>query len=465
MKLTIVIAFLIGLCLLSNYVQQSQAGHIQDQYQKIADLIMATAMQNTNITKLHYLCDKFGNRFAGSQHLKDATAWIVDTMNNKENLTAKTEEIEFNQWFRGAESAKMVVPYEKPFSILGLGNTISSNGPIRGKVIVVSSFDELTARADEAVGNIVLYNVPFVTYGATVQYRSKGAIEAAKVGAIAACVRSIASYSLYTPHTGSTHYDDSVPKIPFFAVTVEDAELMGRLASYGEEVEIEFDIDSYRQDATGSNILATISGWQSPDQISAFGGHIDSWDVGNGCNDDAGGFFSTWEAVKLLNDLISIQHIPVPRRSIRSIGWLNEENGSDGANYYYKNHLEIEDHILVGESDNGNFKPIDFGFSGGSTAGFKAFSEVVGLLSQFNITATYGTGSTTDNTMWCSEETPCSSLHSSGMSSGDQTYFWYHHSNADTPDKMIDDGVRQSVAAIAVVLYVTADMPDSLNAL
>eukprot|EP01099_Mayorella_cantabrigiensis_P008712 TRINITY_DN824_c0_g1_i6.p1 TRINITY_DN824_c0_g1~~TRINITY_DN824_c0_g1_i6.p1 ORF type:complete len:465 (-),score=125.92 TRINITY_DN824_c0_g1_i6:96-1490(-) len=460
----LLLVLLITLFVLSNtHSSPEPTGSIQEDYQKIADLIIATAMEKSNLTKLYYLCDHFGNRFAGSQRLKDATAWIVNTMKH-ENLSVETQDITWNQWFRGEEWATMLTPFEKKLSILGFGNTVPSGGVITGKVLVVNNFTELQDRAAEAKGKIILFNVPFTTYGETVQYRAYGAIEAAKVGGIASLVRSVASYSLYTPHTGMTNYDDNVPAIPTFALTVEDAAMMGRLAGYGDEITIQFSIESSRMEATGQNILATVEGREFPKSVSAFGGHIDSWDVGSGAIDDAGGFFSTWEAVKILNELIESGAIERPRRSVRSIGWLNEENGSEGANYYFDSTKEEEEQVLVGESDYGNFKPVEIGFTG-SQKGFSVFKQVVDLLSVFNLTTVYGDGNTTDNRMWCAQGLPCASLLSSGTSSDDEMYFWFHHSNADTSDKLVAEGLRESIASIAVVLYVTADMPLSLNLL
>eukprot|EP01099_Mayorella_cantabrigiensis_P001342 TRINITY_DN1584_c0_g2_i2.p1 TRINITY_DN1584_c0_g2~~TRINITY_DN1584_c0_g2_i2.p1 ORF type:complete len:180 (-),score=23.96 TRINITY_DN1584_c0_g2_i2:16-555(-) len=169
--------------------------------------------------------------------------------------------------------------------------------------------------------------------------------------------------------------------------------------------------------------------------------------------------FRLGKRIRILNNLISRGVITRPRRSVRSIGWFNEENGADGAYSYYNNHnkQKNQNHIFVGESDNGNFFPNDFGYSGGSEASFKEFSSVVSLLSVFNITATYGTGTTTDNKMWVSE-TACVNLHSKGHTDSDPYYFWFHHTDADTPDKLNADGLKASVAAIAVVLYVSADM-------
>jgi len=225
---------------------------------------------------------------------------------------------------------------------------------------------------------------------------------------------------------------------------------------------MEFYLDSYHATLTGKNILADITGRELPTHIAAFGGHIDSWDVGTGAVDDGGGVFSTWEAVKILNDMIMAGELERPRRSIRSIGWFNEENGSDGANLYFEKHKDIETHVLVGESDEGNFKPINFGYTG-TDEGYALFQSIVGLLHDLNITSSNNDGETTDNEMWCAAGYPCASLESTGDSSGDQTYFWFHHSDADTPDKLVESGLKLSAAAIAVVLYVAADIPESLS--
>jgi hypothetical protein len=246
--------------------------------------------------------------------------------------------------------------------MLGLGGSIATPAAgITADVMVVTSYDELRARAAEARGKIVLFNVPFTTYGQTVQYRSGGAVAAARVGAVASIIRSVTPYSMRTPHTGGMAYNDSVPKIPHAAITADDADMIARMIGRGQKVTVKLTMSARMMpDAQSRNVIAELRGSTSPDEVVVMGGHIDSWDVGRGAMDDAGGVVVAWEAIRILKEL-GLR----PRRTIRVVGWTNEENGVRGGTGYRDAHrAELDKHIAAIESDGGVFKPVGFGFTG-----------------------------------------------------------------------------------------------------
>ncbi|MFZ9815674.1 MAG: peptidase M28 family protein, partial [Candidatus Kapaibacteriota bacterium] len=208
---------------------------IKEQYSDISAKIIAEALKDSNAYKrLSIMCDTYGPRLSGSQNLEKAIDWILATMKTDGFDTVYSEPVKVPHWVRGNESLRLNAPFEKNISVLGLGGTIAtpSNG-VTGEVIVVHSFDELSKRSKDAIGKIVVFNVPFTKYSETVRYRVSGASEAAKHGAIASLVRSIGPASLNTPHTGGMRYADDVKKIPHAAISIEDAEMLDRQCGLG----------------------------------------------------------------------------------------------------------------------------------------------------------------------------------------------------------------------------------------
>jgi carboxypeptidase Q len=369
-------------------------------------------------------------------------------------------------WVRGEESLELLYPRKHKMALLGLGGSIGT-GPegVTAEAFVVSSFDDLKANKSKAVGKVVVFNAPWVSYGKTVAYRVGGADAASAVGGVAALVRSITPYSLYTPHTGSMYYSGRVRKVPTAAITVEDAEMLARMQARGQPIKLKLVMGAHSPPPTASrNILAQVNGSQLPDYIVLIGGHIDSWDVGQGAMDDGAGFFSAWEAVRIINNLIKQQKLPRPRRSIRVIGWVNEEMGARGAIVYKQKHQnELSKHQIAIESDSGNFKPTGFGFSGSASA-LSVMQNISALLAPLQADAIYpGQGADTDNGFLVDAGVPGGSLESEGFSEKPFYYFNYHHSNADTITSLNYEGVRASVAAFAVMAYVLADIPENLQ--
>ncbi|MEX0608239.1 MAG: M28 family metallopeptidase [Balneolaceae bacterium] len=423
-----------------------------------AEELIESAMESDEAwERLVYLADTFGPRFSGSENLENSIDWIVETMESDGFDRVWTQPVKVPNWIRGEESAILTSPYKKNLPMLGLGGSIATpeNG-ITAEVIVVQSFEELEQVSDKVEGKIVLYNVEFTTYGATVAYRTNGAVEAAKHGAVASLVRSVGSYSMQTPHTGVSRYQEGVQKIPHAAITVEDAMLIQRLYQRGEKVEITLKMEAETlPDADSRNVIAEVTGSEFPDEIIVMGGHIDSWDVGQGVMDDGGGCIAAWEAVRLMIEL-GIK----PKRTIRVVLWTNEENGLRGAEEYHRwvkeDERSLENHVLAIESDAGVFDPRGFGFSGSEQA-YEMLSEIGGHLESIDSGVVTKGGGGADIGPLMRDGVP-----GMGLTVDGSKYFWYHHTDADTIDKLEKTDFNECVATMAVFAYMVADIDERL---
>ena len=417
-------------------------------------LIDAAMADSAAWDRLAYLTDTFGPRFSGSENLENAIAWILEEMERDGLENIRGEPVMVPHWVRGEEKLVLLEPHERELLVLGLGGSIGTGpGGVTGEVLVVNSYDDLAARGDQARGKIILWNVPFTSYGATVNYRSNGAVRAAEAGAIASLVRSVGPFSMYTPHTGNSRYDEEVPRIPHAAVTVEDAMMMQRMQDRGQTVRIRLEMGGqWLPDALSHNVVGEIVGSEYPEEIIVLGGHIDSWDVGTGAMDDAGGCVAAWEALRLMKAMGL-----TPKRTIRVVMWTNEENGLRGGNAYRDAHIdELDNHILAMESDAGLFKPRGFGFSG-SEAAFDVLTQIGTLLEELESGTVTKGGGGADIGPIMAEGVPGMGLNVDGSK-----YFWYHHTNADYVDKLDPDDVARSVATMAVFAWVVADMEQRL---
>ena len=434
---------------------KNELGKIAKKFQKNGNLIIDKAMSDSEgYDRLGEMLDTFGPRFSGSTNLEKALEWIIDEMNNDGLDNVHGEEVMVPKWVRGKESATMTAPWEKDLAILGLGGSVGTGSRgLSGEVFVVNSFDDLKARSSEAKGKIVLYNVPFTSYGETVQYRYRGASEAAKVGGIASLIRSVGPYSMDTPHTGTSAYEDGVKKIPHAALTLEDAAMMGRMADRGLTIKVSLYMEGrFEGDVPSQNVMGEITGSEYPDEVIVLGGHIDSWDVGQGAHDDGGGCVAAWQAVKLIKDL-GLK----PKRTIRAVMWTNEENGLRGGEAYRDAHFnELDNHILAMESDAGVFKPSGFGFSGPDES-LKILQDIRTLLYRIDSGIITKGGGGADIGPIMREGVP-----GMGLSVDGSRYFWYHHTPADTYDKVDKDEFNRCVATMPLMAYVVADMDNRL---
>ena len=324
-------------------------------------LIGAALSDHAAWRRLAVLTDTFGHRLSGSRALEDANEWAIREMQKDGLDHVHAEPVMVPHWVRGSESLEVTAPYPSRLAMLGLGNSVGTpRGGIEADLLVVSNFDELDRRASEAVGRIVLFNVPYVDYGTTVAYRTSGPSRAARAGAVAALVRSVGLDGLRTPHTGMLSYQADAPQIPAAAVAFEDALRLERMVARGT-VRVRLSMDAaMHEDAQSANVVAELPGRERPSECVVVGGHFDSWDVGTGAIDDGGGCVVTWEAVRLMKAL-DLR----PRRTVRVVLFTNEENGLRGGTAYRDRHkAELPGHVLMIESDGGVFRPRGFGFTG-----------------------------------------------------------------------------------------------------
>src|ERR1043166_6007200 len=387
---------------------------VEDYRERAARIIGAALTDDTAYRRLAWLTDRIGNRLSGSDSLQRAIEWAASEMRRDGLDDVHTERVMVPHWVRGEESLELVSPVSRKLSMLGLGDSVGTPaGGVTAEAVVVHSFDELEALGEKLRGKIVVYNVPFTNYGATVQYRASGPSRAAGYGAVAAIVRSVTPVSLQTPHTGGAHF------LP---------------------------------DAESANVVVEIKGREKPEEVVLIGGHIDSWDVGQGAQDDGGGIVATWEAVRLLKKL-GLR----PRRTIRVVLFTNEENGARGGAAYADAHKsELPNHILAVESDSGVFRPTGFGLSEKATPQARAdFNEIAKLLTGLRADHINPDGEGTDIAPMMQAGVTGASLDVDGTH-----YFDIHHTQADTFDKVNPQELASGVAALAVMAYVVADMPE-----
>lgn len=417
-------------------------------------IIEASTADSAAFERLAYLVDTFGPRFSGTEALENAIDWILEEMREDGLQNVRGEEVMVPRWVRGSESLTLVEPRSGDLAVLGLGGSVGTPpGGVEADVLVVQSLEELESRSADAAGKIVLFNVPFETYGTTVRYRANGAVWAATHGAVGSLVRSIGPASMYTPHTGNMRYEEGVPQIPHAAITLEDAEMLQRMQDRGQRLRVRLAMEAETlPDVPSRNVVAELVGTERPDEIVVVGGHIDSWDVGQGAMDDAGGCVAAWEAVRLLQEL-GLR----PRRTIRVVLWTNEENGLRGATEYRDQHRdELDDHVLAIESDAGVFRPEGFGF-GGSDAGYEVVRRIGELLDGIGAGEIRRGGGGADIGPLMREGIP-----GMGLNVDRSRYFWYHHTEADMLDKLDVEEFNLCVAALAVATFVAADMPERI---
>ena len=405
--------------------------------------------------RLAEVADRFGPRPAGSKSLEDAIDWSIATMRADGLTDARREKVMVPNWRRGKESLRIVAPVQRDLRILGLGGTVGTKGTLRAPLMVVSSLEELDKRGNEAKGRIVLVNHEMPSYdheqddsgyGTAVRPRSEGASRAAKYGAVALLIRSVTAVSLDTPHTGAMRYDEAVRKIPAAAVTVEGAEFLARMAARGS-VEVGLQLGARAlPDVASANAIAEIRGREKPEEVVVIGGHIDSWDVGDGSSDDAAGCVMAMEAALMLKELGL-----VPRRTIRVVLFTNEEYGLRGAKEYFAAHGE-EKHVAAIESDSGAGAPRGFGVASKDpavVAGVQRFAKLFTGLGADDIDKGWGGA---DISPLMENGVLGLSLRPEGSH-----YFDLHHSPADTVDKIDPEHLQRNAAAFALMAYILAE--------
>jgi len=416
-----------------------------DDYRAPAGRIIGAALTSDKAyERLAYLTDQIGNRLSGSKSLERAIVWALAEMKSDGLDNVRGEKVMVPHWVRGEESLELTSPVPQKLTLLGLGNSIGTPAAgITADAVVVRNFDELDALGERVRGKIVVYNVPFTTYGPTVRYRLAGASRAARHGAVAALVRSVTPVSLQTPHTGAMAYDEKQPKIPVAAITIEGAELLQRLYDRGVTPTLRLKMEAkFLPDVESANVIAEIRGSEKPDEVVLVSGHFDSWDVGQGAHDDGGGCIVAWEAVRLLKEL-GLR----PRRTIRVVLYTNEENGLRGGNAYrdaYRS--ELSKHVLAIESDSGIYRPEGLGLAASAPPQARSnLREIAKLLAGIRADGIAADGGGADIGPIMREGVVGASLDVDGTH-----YFDIHHTPADTLDKISRQDLALCVATMAV---------------
>ena len=430
---------------------------LEAKYIEAATKLAALAEDDTRAwERLAYVADTFGHRLSGSSALEQTIDWAIETMAADGLSDARREQVMVPHWVRGKESAQILGPVNRPLPVLGLGMTVGT--PARGitaEVIVVADLDELDRRAGELAGKIVVINQAMpeydhehhdASYGTTVQIRSSGASKAAAHGAKAVLTRSVTASSLRTLHTGALNYAEDQPKIPAAAITPEDAEWFMRTAARGETIKVQLKLGAkLLPDAVSANAVAELRGREKPDEIVVIGGHIDSWDVGDGSTDDGSGCLMAMEAALMLKELGLI-----PRRTIRVVLFTNEENGLRGGKAYAKAHAD-ELHVAGIESDSGAGAPWGFGI-GQDQAQLDPLLRYAPLFEPFGANNLVLGGGGADISPLTAE-----GMLGIALKPDTSHYFDLHHSPADTIDKIPPYHLERNAAAIALMAYILAE--------
>jgi carboxypeptidase Q len=440
-----------------SYSQKIDSITVIAKYGDIAEKIYKAAMADTTAyEKLAYMCDTFGPRLSGSENLENALNWIHQEMIKDGLANVRSDEVMVPHWERNRGYCELVTPRRVQFPMLAIGGSVPTPPEgITARVIVVKSFEELKKRADEAKGKIVVYNKPYLGYGDAVQFRVWGAIRAAEVGAVASLIKPATSMSMNNPHTGMMHYEDTVAKIPHASITDEDAAMLERMCNRGQSPVVYLYLTcETHPDSKSQNIIGELMGTELPKEIVVLGGHSDSWDAGTGAHDDGAGCVSTWKAVKLLQDL-GLK----PRRTLRACMFVNEENGLRGGKAYAEKYGK-EKHALAFEFDSGVFPPSEIGFNGSDSLHTVEMLKVLKYAEPLfrkidSISVRQGGGGVDISPLVNQYKVPAMSLNTRDR----EKYFWYHHSATDTIDKIDRGDFNKCIAAIALAVYIYADLP------
>jgi Zn-dependent M28 family amino/carboxypeptidase len=425
-----------------------------------ARLAGAALLDGQTYATVQALSDRIGQRLAGTAGAERAVEWALGAMRAAGLKNVHREPVQVPRWQRGDESAEVVAPAALPLHAAALGGSVGTpKGGVTAEVVEVASFDELTALGAKARGKIVFFNKPmqrtrgFEGYGAAVGLRGSGAIAAARVGAVAALIRSVGTGAHRLPHTGATRYDKTVAAIPFAAVAVEDAELLHRLLAGGAAVRVKLTLGAHQlSPAASANVVGEVPGRERPEEIVVVGAHLDSWDLGAGALDDAAGCAIALEVGRV------IAALGAPRRTVRIIFYMNEEYGLSGALAYADAHrAELARHAAAIEADDGAGRPTGFGVAGGapSLALLRAWAAPLADL-RLDEPRTVEQGGADLIPLQAAGVPIVTVLQD--MSS----YFDWHHTAGDTLDKIDPADLSLAAVAYAVTTWTLADAPERL---
>jgi hypothetical protein len=418
------------------------------------------------LNQLRHLTDNIGPRISGSPQAGQAVEYVAAQMRAL-GAEVTLEKAKVPHWVRGAETAEVVAwPGQTPGTtqkivLTALGGSVATPAEgLTADLVVVDDWKQLSALPPGAVkGKILLFNHKFdkelasqggglEAYGGGVVYRGAGPIAGATAGAVAVLVRSVGGADYRLPHTGMTAYSDKVPKIPAAAITAEDADLLKDLTGQGP-VKLHLTLTPQTlPDAESYNVIADWKGTEHPEQVVIVSGHLDSWDLGTGAIDDGAGVVVSMQVIHLLHDL-GIR----PRRTVRFVAWMSEEEGSEGAAQYMADHKnEIANHIGAIESDLGCDHPTGIFYSGKPALGqwLRPVSQVLDAIGAETDVAAPETG---EDIAGLTEK----GVPSFAPVQDSRFYFNYHHTAADTFDKVNPRHLNENAAVMTVLAYALAD--------
>ncbi|MDC3218982.1 M20/M25/M40 family metallo-hydrolase [Flavobacteriaceae bacterium] len=424
------------------------------------DKIYDEALANGNSYEwLDYLSNQIGGRLSGSINYDRSVKWGMGELEIINLDSVWLQPVMIPKWVRGApEYAHIESSPGNTISvpIAALGGSISTPSiGISANVIEVKNFKELKMIGKDSIrGKIIFYNRPmdptlintFQAYGGSVNQRTQGAVEAAKLGAVGVIVRSMTTSLDDYPHTGSMYYDGLSlnQRIPAAAISTNGAELLSSMLSLNPNIKFFFRQNSKNfPDVLSHNVIAQINGSEKPDEIILIGGHLDSWDLGDGSHDDGAGIVQSMEVLRILKDLNYS-----PKRTIRVVLFANEENGlRGGAKYAEEARLNNEKHFFALESDAGGFTPRGFSFDT-SEKEFKTIKKFENLFIKYGMDNFFIGGSGADIGPLKNGE-----VILAGLRPDTQRYFDYHHAASDTFDKINKRELELGAAAMTALVY------------
>ena len=416
-----------------------------------------------------HLANNIGPRLSGSAQAQKAIEYVADEL-KKIGCDVHLEKVMVPHWVRGDETAALVqFPGQaenttQKIALCALGPSVATPAEgLAAEVVVARNFEELKSLGREKVeGKIVLFNYPFDkqmaaqgrggdAYSQAVVYRGDGPSAAARLGAIACLIRSVGGAQYRLPHTGQTKYADDAPKIPAGAVTAEDADLIANLVREGP-VKMKLILTPQQlPDVESYNVIGDLKGYEHPEQIVIVSGHLDSWDLGTGAIDDAAGVAVSMEAANLVQKLRLR-----PKRTIRVIAWINEENGLAGGKTYAKEHAN-DRHFAAIETDAGASHPL--GINMKTRPEVKTiFKPVAAILQESGA----GILNLVEHCGADIDELEKANVPAFSPIQDSRFYFDYHHTAADTLDKIVPKELAENSAVVAVLTYALANMDQAL---
>ena len=424
----------------------------------IISLVYDEALGNGQAyNNLRYLCKDIGPRLSGSEGAENAVAFTKAKMEEYGFDTVFLQSVMVPKWVRGEKeiaNAILSSGEEISLNICALGNSVGTKeGGIRAGIIEVKSFEELESLGKEAIkGKIVFYNKPmdprFIrtgrAYGSAGFQRWAGPSEAAKYGAIASINRSLSSALDDFPHTGSTGYKLNLPKIPGAAISTNDAEKLSSLLQENPDLEVFLKMNCEMQGEVESfNVIGDLKGSENPEKVIVVGGHLDSWDLGEGAHDDGTGVMQSLETLRILK---SIGYRP--KNTLRAVMFMNEENGLKGGRRYAEWAEENSiSHVAAIESDGGGFSPRGFGYTLPDTTVEPSITQYKPYLEKREMFVLRRGGGGADIGPLRNQNVPLFGLDVDG-----QRYFYYHHTADDVFERVNDRELHLGAAAMSCLM-------------